>query len=140
MISACKLLISNTFRMKNLIFFNFSLTVPPTIDDSLSSSDVIVREGSNITLKCRAHGSPTPTIKWKRDDNSKININKSLSGELKCRGNLSISCNRNFLFSHFDSLWMGCWNVGNNANITSRYGSIPLYSKEHSTTERVQAY
>ncbi|CRK97376.1 CLUMA_CG010766, isoform B [Clunio marinus] len=55
------------------------VVVPPNIDDSLSSSDVIVREGSNITLKCRAHGSPQPTIKWKRDDNSKININKSLS-------------------------------------------------------------
>lgn len=58
--------------------------VPPNIDDSLSSSDVIVREGSNITLKCRAHGSPQPTIKWKRDDNSKININKSLSGMQIC--------------------------------------------------------
>jgi Immunoglobulin domain len=62
-----------------------SLLVPPNIDDSLSSSDVIVREGSNITLKCRAHGSPQPTIKWKRDDSSKININKSLSGMLMSR-------------------------------------------------------
>lgn len=60
--------------------FLIFITVPPNIDDSLSSSDVIVREGSNVTLKCRAHGSPTPSIKWKRDDNSKININKSLSG------------------------------------------------------------
>lgn len=58
-----------------------SSTVPPNIDDSLSSSDVIVREGSNVTLKCRAHGSPQPTIKWKRDDSQRININKSLSGE-----------------------------------------------------------
>ena len=32
-------------------------------------------------LKCRATGSPTPTVKWKRDDNSKIAINKSLIGE-----------------------------------------------------------
>ncbi|CAO1386641.1 unnamed protein product [Diamesa tonsa] len=55
------------------------VVVPPNIDDSLSSSDVIVREGSNITLKCRASGSPTPTIKWKRDDSSRININKSLN-------------------------------------------------------------
>lgn len=74
-----------SFQWKSLIKFSsisfYSSTVPPNIDDSLSSSDVIVREGSNITLKCRAHGSPQPTIKWKRDDNSKININKSLSGE-----------------------------------------------------------
>ncbi|KAL9706641.1 hypothetical protein quinque_010159 [Culex quinquefasciatus] len=55
------------------------VVVPPNIDDSLSSSDVIVREGSNVTLKCRATGSPLPAVKWKRDDNSKIAINKSLS-------------------------------------------------------------
>uniref|UniRef100_A0A182IV46 Uncharacterized protein n=1 Tax=Anopheles atroparvus TaxID=41427 RepID=A0A182IV46_ANOAO len=55
------------------------VVVPPNIDDSLSSSDVIVREGSNVTLKCRATGSPTPTVKWKRDDNSKIAINRSLN-------------------------------------------------------------
>ncbi|XP_065084279.1 lachesin [Ochlerotatus camptorhynchus] len=55
------------------------VVVPPNIDDSLSSSDVIVREGSNVTLKCRATGSPMPQVKWKRDDNSKIAINKSLS-------------------------------------------------------------
>ncbi|GAB0086208.1 Ig-like domain-containing protein [Sergentomyia squamirostris] len=55
------------------------VVVPPNIDDSLSSSDIIVREGSNVTLKCRATGSPTPTVKWKRDDNSKIAINKSLN-------------------------------------------------------------
>lgn len=66
-------------KFSSILVFSFS--VPPNIDDSLSSSDVIVREGTNITLKCRAHGSPQPTIKWKRDDNSKININKSLSGK-----------------------------------------------------------
>lgn len=55
--------------------------VPPNIDDSLSSSDVIVREGSNVTLRCRANGSPTPTVKWKRDSMEKISINKSLVGK-----------------------------------------------------------
>jgi hypothetical protein len=75
-------IIHNFSLILNLIkfLFFFPLIVPPNIDDSLSSSDVIVREGSNVTLKCRAQGSPQPTIKWKRDDNSKININKSLSG------------------------------------------------------------
>lgn len=41
---------------------------------------MIVREGANVTLRCRATGSPMPTVKWKRDDSSKITINKSLSG------------------------------------------------------------
>lgn len=55
------------------------VVVPPNIDDSLSSSDVIVREGTNETLTCKATGSPQPSIKWKRDDNSKITINKTLT-------------------------------------------------------------
>lgn len=62
-----------------------SFAVPPNIDDSLSSSDVIVREGANISLRCRASGSPRPIIKWKRDDNSRIAINKNHIG--KCKGN-----------------------------------------------------
>lgn len=59
----------------------YLFSVPPNIDDSLSSSDVIVREGANVTLTCRANGSPKPTVKWKRDDNAKIAINKGYSGE-----------------------------------------------------------
>uniref|UniRef100_A0ABD2XNY3 Uncharacterized protein n=1 Tax=Trichogramma kaykai TaxID=54128 RepID=A0ABD2XNY3_9HYME len=55
------------------------VVVPPNIDDSQSSSDVIVREGANVSLSCNASGSPTPSIRWKRDDNNKININKTLS-------------------------------------------------------------
>jgi len=55
------------------------VVVPPNIDDSQSSSDVIVREAANVTLTCHATGSPLPSVKWKRDDGSKITINKSLS-------------------------------------------------------------
>ncbi|KAH1023023.1 hypothetical protein HUJ04_012310 [Dendroctonus ponderosae] len=55
----------------------FYFTVPPNIDDSLSSSDVIVREGSNETLFCKATGFPEPSLKWKRDDGAKFSINKT---------------------------------------------------------------
>ncbi|XP_051153832.1 lachesin-like isoform X1 [Leptopilina boulardi] len=55
------------------------VVVPPNIDDSQSSSDAIVREGANVSLTCKATGSPIPSIRWKRDDGSKIAINKSLS-------------------------------------------------------------
>lgn len=64
------------------IHYTFCLvlfSVPPNIDDSVSSSDVIVREGSNISLRCRATGSPTPTVKWKRDDNTRIAINRHIN-------------------------------------------------------------
>ncbi|XP_046812120.1 lachesin-like [Lucilia cuprina] len=52
--------------------------IPPNIDDSLTSSDVIVREGDNVTLRCKAKGSPEPSIRWKRDDGLRIVVNKSL--------------------------------------------------------------
>ncbi|XP_029055041.1 lachesin-like [Osmia bicornis bicornis] len=55
------------------------VVVPPNIEDYQTSSDAIVREGSNVTLTCKATGSPTPTISWKRDDNQQISINKTLS-------------------------------------------------------------
>ncbi|XP_071442823.1 lachesin-like isoform X2 [Hetaerina americana] len=55
------------------------VVVPPNIDDNLSSSDVIVREGANVTLSCHASGSPPPNVRWKRDDGNKIAINKSLT-------------------------------------------------------------
>ncbi|XP_043280070.1 lachesin-like isoform X2 [Venturia canescens] len=54
------------------------VVVPPDIDDALSSSDAIVSELANVTLTCKATGSPKPTIRWKRDDNAKIVINKTL--------------------------------------------------------------
>lgn len=68
------------FRLLNF-FLRPHKIVPPNIDDSLTSSDVIVREGSDVMLKCRATGSPPPSIKWKRDDNAKIPIDKELNGE-----------------------------------------------------------
>lgn len=58
------------------------VAVPPNIDDTLTSSDIIVREGDNVTLRCKAKGSPEPSIKWKRDDGQKIAVNRSTHGEL----------------------------------------------------------
>ncbi|XP_048513668.1 neurotrimin-like [Athalia rosae] len=55
------------------------VVVPPNIDDSTSSSDAIVREGANVSLTCKATGSPPPNIRWKRDDGTKISINKALT-------------------------------------------------------------
>ncbi|XP_023290707.1 lachesin [Orussus abietinus] len=54
------------------------VVVPPNIDDTRTSSDAIVREGTNVSLTCKATGSPAPSISWKRDDHSKISINKTL--------------------------------------------------------------
>ncbi|XP_055852477.1 lachesin [Episyrphus balteatus] len=67
----------NTVTAKTQYGF-VKVVVPPNIDDSLTSSDVIVREGDNVTLRCKAKGSPEPSIRWKRDDGNKIVINKTL--------------------------------------------------------------
>ncbi|XP_076750319.1 lachesin isoform X2 [Xylocopa sonorina] len=55
------------------------VVVPPNIEDYQTSSDAIVREGANVSLTCKATGSPKPNISWKRDDGSKISINKTFS-------------------------------------------------------------
>lgn len=55
--------------------------MPPTIDDSASSSDVIVREGSDLSLSCQAKGSPAPGVKWRREDGRKITAGKGFSSE-----------------------------------------------------------
>ena len=53
------------------------VSVPPRIEDSLTSSDKVKTEGSNVTLECSAHGSPKPTVTWKREDGVNISIDKA---------------------------------------------------------------
>ena len=43
---------------------------------------MVVREGSNVTLKCAATGSPHPNITWRREANEKIMLNGGTEGEL----------------------------------------------------------
>ena len=43
----------------------------------MSSGDKVRTEGSNVTLECSAHGSPKPTVTWKREDRLDITIDRS---------------------------------------------------------------
>ncbi|XP_035221860.1 lachesin-like [Stegodyphus dumicola] len=61
----------NTVPMKSQIGY-LDVLVPPDILDQGSSSDVVVREGANVTLTCKAVGYPTPNITWRREDNEPI--------------------------------------------------------------------
>ena len=64
-----------------LIFLCFLvLTVPPDILDFPTSTDMIVREGSNVTLKCAATGSPAPIITWRREHGEKIMLANDSEG------------------------------------------------------------
>jgi len=57
--------------------------VPPDILDYPTSSDMVVHEGSNVTLQCAATGYPSPTITWRREDNHNIVISNTLTGKLR---------------------------------------------------------
>ncbi|CAL1280602.1 unnamed protein product [Larinioides sclopetarius] len=48
------------------------VVVPPKIDEENTSSDTDVREGGDVSLRCSATGSPTPKIKWRREDQKDI--------------------------------------------------------------------
>lgn len=55
-------------------------TVPPDILDYPTSTDMVVREGSNVTLKCAETGSPPPTITWRQEGGEKIMLPGGIEG------------------------------------------------------------
>lgn len=55
----------NKYRLQSKIIhqpFFFSFSVPPLIVESSTSNDMVVREGSNVTLICKARGYPEPYV------------------------------------------------------------------------------
>jgi hypothetical protein len=48
------------------------IAVPPDILDYPTSTDMVVREGTNVTLRCAATGSPQPNITWRREGGEAI--------------------------------------------------------------------
>lgn len=63
----------NTDPMKSQMGY-LDVVVPPDILDYPTSTDMVVREGSNVTLKCAATGSPEPTITWRRENGVPIGL------------------------------------------------------------------
>ncbi|XP_012136048.1 neurotrimin isoform X2 [Megachile rotundata] len=63
----------NTDPMKSQTGY-LDVVVPPDILDSDTSTDMMVREGSNVTLHCTATGSPEPNITWRREDGQLIRL------------------------------------------------------------------
>ncbi|XP_034950569.1 neurotrimin-like isoform X2 [Chelonus insularis] len=51
---------------------HLKVVVPPDILDYPTSTDMVVRENSNVTLRCAAKGSPEPNITWKRESGELI--------------------------------------------------------------------
>lgn len=49
-------------------------TVPPVILESHTSNDMVVREGTNVTMTCKAKGFPEPYVMWRREDGDEMAI------------------------------------------------------------------
>lgn len=58
----------------------FFVAVPPDIMDYPTSTDMVVREGSNVTLRCSATGSPEPQILWRRENALPITLPNGVEG------------------------------------------------------------
>ncbi|XP_049303114.1 uncharacterized protein LOC105225693 [Bactrocera dorsalis] len=50
------------------------VVVPPVIIESMTSNDMVVREGLNVTLMCKARGYPEPYVMWRREDGEEMLI------------------------------------------------------------------
>ncbi|XP_060830052.1 lachesin-like [Bombus pascuorum] len=57
-----------------------SVVVPPDFIPEETSSDVMVHEGGQVKLMCRARGVPTPSISWRREDQKDIIIRRPFAG------------------------------------------------------------
>ncbi|XP_037882267.1 uncharacterized protein LOC119633102 isoform X1 [Glossina fuscipes] len=50
------------------------VVVPPLIVETMTSNDMVVREGLNVTLMCKARGYPEPYVMWRREDGEEMLI------------------------------------------------------------------
>lgn len=60
------------------------VSVPPDILDYPTSTDMVVREGSNVTLRCAATGTPEPTVTWRREAGGTISLSNWHEGTYLC--------------------------------------------------------
>lgn len=63
---------NNISKLIIYVCIRFKFSAPPDILNHPTSSDMVVREGSNVTLQCAVTGSPIPSITWKKEDGSEI--------------------------------------------------------------------
>lgn len=40
----------------------------------MTSNDMVVREGTNVSLMCKARGYPEPYVMWRREDGDEMSI------------------------------------------------------------------
>ena len=57
--------------------------MPPDILDTESSSDVLAREGTDVSMVCKAKGYPTPTLTWRREDHQPVAVGNWQANNMK---------------------------------------------------------
>ncbi|XP_076754011.1 neurotrimin [Xylocopa sonorina] len=90
----------NTDPMKSQIGY-LEVVVPPNILDYPTSTDMVVPEGSNVSLHCAATGSPKPSITWRREDGQFILLGNGMK-------NMSVD-GANFNITKVNRLHMGSY-------------------------------
>ncbi|CAL1263926.1 unnamed protein product [Larinioides sclopetarius] len=50
------------------------VTVPPSIVEEDTSTDITVDERSKVSMRCKAAGYPKPRVIWRREDGKEINL------------------------------------------------------------------
>lgn len=61
--------------------------MPPKFIENRTSSDVEVKEGESVDLRCAAQATPDPEIRWRRESNQEIQVRSGSStkkGKLHC--------------------------------------------------------
>ncbi|XP_066591591.1 lachesin-like isoform X2 [Prorops nasuta] len=71
----------NTDPMSKIVGF-LNVVVPPDILDYPTSTDMVVREGSNVTLRCAATGTPKPMVTWRRERDSNTYVLNTTGSDL----------------------------------------------------------
>ncbi|XP_031337228.1 lachesin-like [Photinus pyralis] len=69
----------NTDPMKSQVGY-LDVVVSPDILDYATSADMVVEEGSNVTLRCEAKGYPHPRITWRREGGEDLHLSHGLLG------------------------------------------------------------
>lgn len=61
------------------------VVIPPDIIYEETSGDIMVPEGGNTKLMCKARGYPKPKIEWKREGNTDITLRGTTGAKTKCK-------------------------------------------------------
>lgn len=78
-------------KYKKSNFFSFFVLVPPNIIDEGTSGDVVVREGHDASISCKADGRPPPRITWRREDSSYLQLRNSDNNYSLSKNNTTIT-------------------------------------------------